>query len=335
VGFLYRVGSFLGFSARLNDGLLKAELAHPDVKYIECDQVVSLNVQDPRAPLAIVTQTGATWGLDRISKRNLPLNGQYVYNSAGGSGVDVYVLDTGISETHVDFGARVQSVFNAISGESPTDLNGHGTAVAGVIGGTTYGVAKQASLKSVKVLSASGSGSTAGIISGVDYVTNNRTKGRPAVANMSLGGPVSAPLMDAVAQSIASGVVYVVAAGNSNTNACTQTPANVPDAIAVGSTTSVDARASASNIGTCVALFAPGQSITTDWIGSNTATNTLSGTSFAAAFVAGAIAVSLSVNSTLTTPAAAKAWLLASATPNIITNVGTGSPNLLLYSPPN
>jgi subtilisin family serine protease len=314
---------------------LKAELAHPDVKYIECDQVMSINFEqdkEARSPLATVTQTGATWGLDRIDQRALPLNGQYVYSSVAGSGVDVYVIDTGILTTHVDFGGRATFVFTAITGESNTDLNGHGTHCSGTVAGTTYGVAKQASLKAVKVLSASGSGTTAGVISGVNYVTNNKSATRPAVASMSLGGGAATTLDQAVQNSIAAGVVYAIAAGNDNGNACNSSPARVATAVTVGATANTDARSSFSNYGTCVTLFAPGTSITSDWIGSNTATNTISGTSMATPHVAGVLALQLAL--TNRAPAASKTWLTSNGTPGVVGTPGTGSPNILLYSAP-
>jgi len=335
IGWSYNIGSLIGFSAKLTQDLLKAELAHPDVKYIECDQVMSINFEqdkEARAPLATVTQTGATWGLDRIDQRSLPLSGSYVYSSVAGSGVDVYVIDTGILTTHVDFGSRAQFVFTAITGESNTDLNGHGTHCSGTVAGTTYGVAKQASLKAVKVLSASGSGTTAGVISGVNYVTNNKSATRPSVASMSLGGGASTTLDQAVQNSIAAGTVYAIAAGNDNGNACNSSPARVATAVTVGATQSNDARSSFSNYGTCVTVFAPGTSITSDWIGSNTATNTISGTSMATPHVAGVLALQLALSNR--TPAASKTWITTNGTPGVVTNPGTGSPNILLYSAP-
>jgi subtilisin family serine protease len=334
IGFRYQIGSFVGFSARLNDVLLKIELAHPDVKYIECDQTVSLvdPIHLPIASNAVITQTGATWGLDRIDQRKLPLNKKYIYNSVAGTGVDAFVLDTGILTTHVDFGGRAQFAFSAIANEANTDLNGHGTHVAGTIGGKTYGVAKNVTLYAVKVLGASGSGTWAGVISGVQFVTNNRTKTNKAVVNMSIGGPNTVALVAAINASVASGVVYVVAAGNNDANACNLSPANAPTAIAVGATTSTDSRASFSNYGACVGLFAPGESITSDYIGSNTATSILSGTSMASPHVAGAIALHLSLDPTLD-PAGAKSWVISTATPNVVTKRGSNSPNLLLFSP--
>jgi len=334
VGWSYNIGSLIGFSAKLTQELLKAELAHPDVKYIECDQVMSINFeQETRAPLDTITQTGATWGINRIDQRNLPLDGNYIYNSLAGSGVDVYVIDTGILVTHVDFGTRAQFVFTAITGEANTDLNGHGTHCSGTVAGTTYGVAKLANLKAVKVLSASGSGTTAGVISGVNYVTNSRNLTRPAVASMSLGGGASATLDAAVNASILSGVAYAIAAGNDNSNACNYSPARVATAVTAGATANTDTRSTFSNYGTCVDVFAPGTSITSDWIGSNTATNTISGTSMATPHVAGVLALQLALNGTLT-PAQSKAWIQSNGTPGVVGNPGTGSPNILLYSAP-
>lgn len=333
IKFVYDA-AVLGFSATLTDDLLKAELAHPDVKYVEADQVMSINYQSNiQAPQAVITQTGATWGLARVSVKDLPYPTTYAYNSAAGKGVDVYVIDTGILTTHVDFGGRATSVYNAVTTEAPVDLNGHGTHCAGTVGGTTYGVAKNVTLYAVKVLSASGSGTTAGVIAGVDYVTNNYDRTRKSVGSMSLGGGASTTLDTAVANSIAAGVVYAIAAGNSNANACNYSPARVDTAVTVGATQSNDARASYSNFGTCVDIFAPGTSITSDWIGSsNTATNTISGTSMATPHVAGVLALHLSIDNSLS-PAASKDWVTSTATPGKVTSPGTGSPNLLLFSP--
>jgi len=331
----YNIGTFIGFSARLTEDLLKAELAHPDVKYVEADQVMSINYQQEheRSPLATITQIGATWGINRVSQRNLPLSGAYEYNDKAGEGVDVYVIDTGILITHNDFGGRASSVFNSITTEANTDLNGHGTHCAGTIGGTVYGVAKKVSLYAVKVLNSAGSGTTAGVVAGVDYVSNNLKPARKSIGSMSLGGGASTALDASVENSIVAGVVYAIAAGNNNANACNYSPARVSTAVTVGATTNTDARASYSNFGTCVDIFAPGSSITSDWIGSNTATNTISGTSMATPHVAGVIAIHLSVDSTLN-PAATKTWLTTTATPGLVVTPGTGSPNLLLYSPP-
>jgi subtilisin family serine protease len=332
VSFRYNMGSLIGFAARLSKSLLQQQLAHPNVKYIEADQVMSINyIQEARAPEAVVTQSGATWGLARISKAALPLASTYIYNSAAGNGVDVYVIDTGILTTHTDFGGRAASVYNAITSESSTDLNGHGTHCSGTIGGTTYGVAKQVALKGVKVLGANGSGTTAGVIAGVNYVQNNKSASRPSVASMSLGGGASTTLDQAVTSAIASGVQFAIAAGNDNANACNYSPARVANAVGVGATTNTDARASYSNFGTCVSLFAPGSSITSDWIGSNSATNTISGTSMATPHVAGALALRLSAQGSQT-PAALKSWVTSAAGSGYVSSPGTGSPNLLLYA---
>jgi len=334
---VYNIGSFIGFSARLTEDLLKAELAHPDVKYVEADQVMSISYEQEkgeRSPLETITQTGATWGLVRVGQKALQLSpNNYAYNSIAGEGVNVYVIDTGILTTHVDFGGRASSGYNAITNEQPTDLNGHGTHCAGTVGGTVYGVAKKAGLVSVKVLSASGSGSTAGVTAGINWVTNNRDRNKKAIGSMSLGGGASTALDQAVDSSILNGVQYSIAAGNDNANACNYSPARVLNAVTVGSTTNTDARSSFSNIGTCVDVFAPGSSITSDWIGSsNTATNTISGTSMATPHVAGIMAIHLSTAAT-TDPAAVKEWLNAQSTPGLVTNPGTGSPNRLAFSP--
>jgi subtilisin family serine protease len=331
---VYNIGSFIGFSARLTEDLLKAELAHPYVKYIEADQVMSINYQqekETRAPLDVITQTGATWGIDRISKVSLPLTGQYTYNVTGGQGVDVYVIDTGILTTHTDFGGRATAPFNAVTNEANTDLNGHGTHCAGTIGGTIYGVAKNVNLLAVKVLSASGGGTTAGVISGVNYVTNYKSPTRPSVGSMSLGGGASQTLDDAVTASILAGTVYSIAAGNNNGPACNYSPARVAGAVTVGATDNTDARASYSNYGTCVNIFAPGTSVTSDWIGSNTATNTISGTSMATPHVAGVLALHLGTFPA--SPVDIFSWLNSTATSGKVTNPGAGSPNQFLYSP--
>jgi subtilisin family serine protease len=242
--------------------------------------------------------------------------------------VRAYIIDTGIRTTHTQFGGRASAVFDAFGGNGQ-DCNGHGTHVAGTVGGSTYGVAKSALLRAVRVLNCSGSGSTSGVISGVDWVTANHIS--PAVANMSLGGGASSALDTAVNNSINSGVTYSIAAGNSNTDACTQSPARVAAAITVGSTTSSDARSSFSNIGTCVDIFAPGSSITSAWSTSDTATNTISGTSMATPHVTGATALYLQSHPG-SSPATIRNALVNNSTTGHITNVGAGSPNRLLYT---
>ena len=309
-----------GFSASLPTATLESLRRDARVEYIEADQTMT----------ADTTQTGATWGLDRIDQRALPLNGSYTY-TPDGSGVNAYVIDTGIRITHTQFGGRAVSGFDAVGdGNGTNDCNGHGTHVSGTIGGTTYGVAKNVKLYAVRVLDCAGSGTNSGVIAGVDWVTSNHAS--PAVANMSLGGGASTALDNAVANSIASGVFYGIAAGNSNTNACTTSPARVASATTVGSTTSTDARSSFSNFGTCVDIFAPGSSITSSWNTNDIATNTISGTSMATPHVVGVAALYLQNNPGASAAAVGTA-LTSTATANVVTGAGTGSPNLLLYSP--
>ncbi len=309
-----------GFSIELNEKQADALSRDARVKHIEEDSIVSINA----------TQSNAPWGLDRIDQRDRPLNGTYVYTPTG-SGVNSYIIDTGIRRTHAEFGTRAFVGYDAIGdGQNSNDCNGHGTHVAGTVGGTTYGVAKATRLYAVRVLNCSGSGSNSGVIAGVDWVRANHVK--PAVANMSLGGGASTALDTAVNNSINAGVTYVVAAGNENTNACNSSPARVPAAITVGSTTNTDARSSFSNFGTCVDIFAPGSSIISAWYTSNTATNTISGTSMASPHVAGVAALYLQNNTTASNSTVRNA-IVNSASANKLTSIGTGSPNLLLYSP--
>jgi subtilisin family serine protease len=307
-----------GFAARLSDQEALALARESDVLLVEKDQPVH----------ATITQTNATWGLDRIDQRNLPLSTTYTYNQTG-AGVNVYVIDTGIRTTHNQFGGRATGAFTSINdGNGTNDCDGHGTHVSGTIGGSIHGVAKDVNLYAVRVLNCSGSGTWSGVIAGVDWVTANAVK--PAVANMSLGGGASSVVDAAVANSIASGVVYAISAGNDNWNACNNSPARVGTAITVGATTTSDARASFSNWGSCVDIFAPGQSITSAYNSSNTATAILSGTSMSSPHVAGVAALYLETNPNAT-PAQVANALTSNATTNVISNPGTGSPNRLLY----
>ena len=288
---------------------------------------------DPVTPAAASTPEAPTtlWGLDRIDQRALPLNNQFS-RAYTGSGVTAYIIDTGVLSTHTEFGGRVLSGFSSVSDANGTeDCNGHGTHVAGTVGGSNYGVAPGVAIVPVRVLDCSGSGSTSAVIAGIDWVIANHVAGTPAVANMSLGGGRSSALDIAVRSAVADGVVFVVAAGNSTANACQSSPAGEPLAITVGATTSADARSSFSNYGSCVDVFAPGSSITSAWYTSTTASNTISGTSMASPHVAGVVALGLEIapNSSV---AQISEWITSTATQGVISNAGSGSPNLLVYS---
>ena len=318
----YRYTSALkGFAAKLTPSVVQSLREDPNVAYIEQDQIAHIVATQANPP---------SWGLDRIDQRALPLNNSYTYNQTG-AGVDAYMLDTGIRFTHVDFGGRAVTGFDAItSGGTAADGNGHGTHTAATVGGASYGVAKGVRLIAVRVLDNSGSGTYAQVIAGIDWVTSNHTT-TPAVANMSLGGPVSTALDDAVRRAIADGVTFCVSAGNSSANVSTQSPADVAEAITVGATDISDGFASFSNYGAGVDLSAPGVDITSAWYTSNTATAVLSGTSMSSPHVCGAAALYLQANPTAT-PAAVAAGLVANSTPSVITSLPAGTPNRLLYS---
>ena len=305
-----------------------ATLSATEAKRLAADPAVASVEQNQRVQLADTTQSSAPWGLDRIDQAALPLSGTYTYPDTAGSGVTVYVIDTGVRITHTQISGRASYGYDAVDGDTTaSDGNGHGTHVATTIAGTTYGVAKKANIVAVRVLDASGSGTTAGVIDGIEWVTENHTT--PAVANMSLGGSASTSLDTAVANSIADGVTYAVAAGNSSANASSYSPARVSTAITVGATTSADAKASYSNYGSTLDIFAPGSSIVAGYNTSDTATATLSGTSMATPHVAGAAAVYLAGH-TSATPAAVASALVNGATSGVVTSAGTGSPNKLL-----
>jgi subtilisin family serine protease len=319
VGHVYR-HALNGFEARVNAAGAKRLAADPAVAYVEQNHTVSITATQVNPP---------SWGLDRIDQRNLPLSNTYTYPN-NGTGVTAYIIDTGIRFTHVDFGGRARSGFDAIDGGAADDCNGHGTHTAGTTGGNSFGVAKGVSLVAVRVLNCAGNGTFAQVIAGIDWVTGDHAAGTPAVANMSLGGPADPATDQAVRNSIADGVTYSLSAGNANANACNQTPARVTEAITVGATDINDNRASFSNKGRCLDLFAPGVAITSAWATSDTATNTISGTSMAAPHVTGAAAILLSAHPTWT-PQQVADRISADATKGVVGNRGGGSPNRLLF----
>jgi subtilisin family serine protease len=318
VGFRY-TQALRGFEISVNEKAARKLATDPTVAFIEQNHTVSINGTQAPVP---------SWGLDRIDQRNLPLNNSYTYPVTG-TGVRAYIVDTGIRFSHTDFGGRAVTGFDAIDGGSADDAHGHGTHVAGTVGGTSFGVAKGVTLVGVRVLNASGSGTNAQVIAGIDWVTGDHDPGELAVANMSLGGAGNA-LNAAVANSIADGVSYAVAAGNESTDACTRTPASTPTAITVGATDINDNRASFSNFGTCLDIFGPGVNITSAWFTSDTATNTISGTSMATPHVAGAAALVLAQNPSFT-PQQVRDSLFNNATNGVVINPGTGSVNKLLF----
>jgi subtilisin family serine protease len=308
-----------GFALRASASAAARIAGDPRVSYVEQDAVIAVSATQSPTP---------SWGLDRVDQRNLPLNSAYTYDTTA-SNVHVYIVDTGIRTTHADFGGRAVWGTNTTGDGNDTDCNGHGTHVAGTVGGASYGVAKGVQLVAVKVLNCAGSGTTAGVVDGVNWVAQNAIK--PAVANMSLGGGAQQALDDAVAGAINSGITFAIASGNSNADACNFSPARVATALTVNNSDINDNRASTSNYGTCTDLFAPGTNITSAWNTSDTATNTITGTSMATPHVSGSAALYLSANPSAN-PVEVSNAINGSATPNVINNPGAGSPNRLLFT---
>jgi subtilisin family serine protease len=312
-----------GFAGTLNAGQLNALQHNPAVAYIEQDGIATTST----------TQLGATWGLDRIDQAGATLNGSFTYGNTG-LGVSAYIIDTGIDTGHSEFVGRISPAsFDAFT-DGQSDCNGHGTHVAGTVGGTTYGVAKGVTLVRVRVLDCAGSGAWSGVVAGIDWVVSHHVAGTPASSNMSLGGGASTTVDAAVNRMIDDGVSSSVAAGNGNMggreqDACNYSPARVPRAITIGATTKADAKTTWSNYGACVDFFAPGAGITSAWIGAGaTETNTISGTSMATPHVAGVAALYLQSNPT-STPQQVRDALYAATTKGVVTSSKTANNHML------
>lgn len=333
-----------GFAAQLSSENINKLRLDPRVDFIEQDSKVYANTKSLETPalntdtleedtisIQAVQKNPYSWGLDRIDQRKLPLNKRYKYTKTG-RGVTAYIIDTGINIKHKDFGRRARWGINTTKDKKNTDCNGHGTHVAGTVGGKQYGVAKRVNLVAVKVLNCQGSGTYSGVIAGINWVVKNR-KGRRAVANMSLGGGKNQAINKAVNKAVQKGVNMVVAAGNNDKDACNYSPASAKRAISVGATDRNDKRSTFSNYGKCLDLFAPGTEITSAWIGNNTAKRTISGTSMAAPHVAGAAALLLEKHRNWK-PARIKKQIIKNSTKNLVKNAGYRSPNRLLYTAP-
>jgi subtilisin family serine protease len=308
-----------GFAGAISDAARQGLLRDNRVVRVEPDGIATI----------VATQTGATWGLDRVDQRGLPLSTTYRYTSTG-AGVRAYIIDTGLRYAHAEFIGRTESGYDVVDGGSADDCNGHGTHVAGTVGGTTYGVAKGVSVVPVRVLDCRGLGTWSGVIAGIDWVTAQHQVGAPAVANLSLGGGANSSVDEAVRRMIADGVATAVAAGNDSRDACRFSPARVAAAMTIGATSRSDRKANWSNYGSCVDWFAPGVSITSAWHTGNTATNTIGGTSMASPHTAGVAALYLETH-TAHTPEQVRTALFTNTTKGVVTGSKTLN-NHLLYS---
>ncbi|KAI1147649.1 proteinase T-like protein [Nemania diffusa] len=319
---IYDVPGFKGFAGALTAEEVETLQNHPDVEFIEQDSIMSIN--------AFVTQTGTTWGLARVSHHSRTATG-YVYDESAGAGTCSYIVDTGIFTAHAEFEGRATWLAN-FADNTNSDGNGHGTHVSGTVGSKTYGVAKKTKLYAVKVLDSSGSGTTSGVVAGMNFVTSDvatRDCANGTTANMSLGGASSTAINTAARAMVSAGVFLAVAAGNSNTDAATSSPAGEPQACTVGATTSADARASFSNYGTVVDVFAPGQDVLSTW--NNGGTNTISGTSMASPHVAGLGAYLLGLEGPKA-PQALCAYIASIGTSGVLSGVPSGTINKIAYN---
>ncbi|KAL7750106.1 hypothetical protein RI367_004621 [Sorochytrium milnesiophthora] len=317
----YTIGDFKGYAGKFSAEAVQKLRKDPMVESITEDKIVHALGTEQNPP---------SWGLRRISERALDLSQPYTYPDTAGAGVTAYVIDTGMMITHPDIQGRATWGYTACSGCQSTDDNGHGTHVSTTIGGTTYGVAKKVSLVAVKVLGGDGSGSNSDVVAGINWVANQvkQNGGKKAVANMSLGGSFDQSTNDAVEAAIAAGVVFGVAAGNDNADACNGSPSSAPSAVCVGATDNTDTRASFSDFGSCVTVFAPGVDITAGWNDGNS--QTISGTSMATPHVVGVAALYLGENGNLT-PAQVKSLIQSSATKNVVKDP-QNSANLLVFN---